>query len=333
MERGVVSPVATPQYPMTELAPVKAAQHITRIGALARAQLVPGQQGQVLAVVSDAIYLLTPSDEILWLAGDGAPMHRRCLTVSASLPRAVEGAPLHVADGCLRIDPGVAFDCATASLWQPPQINRDELVEISEVTARVRALVSGLDVSQAKGFGRLIPDIVGCEPDSAAATDDLVLVRARHTILSLVDACLKRDGPRIARCADELVGLGAGLTPSGDDFVGGLLFAAHALLHAYPGSAEFDLGITVEPYRMRTNQISFALLNDLANGHAIEPMHITVNGILTGESLRRTQLSIAHLTRVGHSTGWDMLAGLFTALLMTHERGRLPAQVAQSGQT
>jgi hypothetical protein len=318
MERGVATLVAMPQCPMMNPASVESALHITHMGATARAHLASGQCGQVLAVVSNAIYLLTASGELLWLASDGAPMHRRCLKVSAPLPRPDQGAPFYVDGHCLEIDPGLAFDTASASLWQPPKVNRSDLIAVTAVAARVRALVPSLDLSRATGFGRFIPEIVGCGPSIEAAIDDLVLTHAKPTVLSVADACLSQDRRQIARCADALIGLGAGLTPSGDDLVGGLLFGARVLLDAYPGSSVSDMAIIGEHYRMRTNQISFTLLDDLANGHAIEPLYHLVNGILMGESLRSIRLAVGRVTRVGHSTGWDMVAGLFTGLLLAH---------------
>jgi hypothetical protein len=54
-------------------------------------------------------------------------------------------------------------------------------------------------------------------------------------------------------------------------------------------------------------------------------MHCIVNGILSAESLQSIHLAIQQLTHVGHSTGWDLLAGLFAALLMTHKSDHLQA--------
>jgi hypothetical protein len=110
-----------------------------------------------------------------------------------------------------------------------------------------------------------------------------------------------------------LVGLGSGLTPSGDDFIGGLLFAFHARRSTYPGSSWIQL--PVEPYSARTNLISFALLSDLAYGHALAPVHHIVNGLLRGDPYESMYPFIWQLIRVGSSTGWDLLAGLLTGFL------------------
>jgi hypothetical protein len=67
----------------------------------------------------------------------------------------------------------------------------------------------------------------------------------------------------------------------------------------------------------RTNRISAVLLEDLAKGHAIGPLHQLINHFLMGDSLDRIHFSVAQLARVGHSTGWDLLAGLVAGLLAT----------------
>jgi hypothetical protein len=143
-----------------------------------------------------------------------------------------------------------------------------------------------------------------------------VLLRAKPLVLTAASAFRKGDGERAALCAGALVGLGTGLTPSGDDFLGGLLFAVSLLRTGYPGTRFVDVEVPVETYRARTHPISFTLLSDHASGHAIAPLHRFVNGILTGASAQSIRPAVLQLVRVGHSTGWDTLAGLFAGLLI-----------------
>jgi len=308
--------------------------YITQMGTAAQDLLTPGQSGQVLAAFPNAVYLLTASQELVWLTPSGAPMHRRCLQVPTLLPRPAAGTQFSVCDHSLKIEPGFAVDTARAALWRPPQVDRNQVVETRSIAGRVRALASGLDFSQARGFGRFIPDLLRCGPSCAAAMDDPVMTHARPLVLDIADACRSQDRQRIALGAEALIGFGGGLTPSGDDFLGGLLFGMRTLLAVYPGSNLLDMAIIAEPYRTRTNPISFTLLNDLAHGHAIEPLHCIVNGILSGGSLEHVHLAIWQLTHVGHSTGWDMLTGLFAGLLLARQSDPLPAsEIIQSVQT
>jgi hypothetical protein len=289
---------------------------ITQIGAAVYQHLAAGERGVVLAALPDVAYLRTASAEILWLASDGTPMHRRCARVGIPLPRLKAGAPFNVDEHGLRIGPGVLLESTAASLWQPCPIKTGEVVRLAELPGRVRTLTLILDCAQAPGLGQFIPQIVHDKSEPVTTTDDPVLLRAKPLVLNAADAFRKGDGERAALCADALVGLGAGLTPSGDDFLGGLLFGASALRTGYPGSRFVDVEIPVKTYRARTHPISFTLLCDHASGHAIAPLHSIVNGILTGASIESIRPAVLQLVHVGHSTGWDTLAGLFAGLLM-----------------
>jgi hypothetical protein len=289
---------------------------IEQMGATARRCLVPGGRGIVLAVLSGVVYLHTASLEILWLASDATPMHRRCAKVGRSLPRLEAGAPFCVDECGLKVETGVVLDSVAALLWQPCPINPGEVVRLAELPGRVRALASILDCAEAPGLGRFIPQIVGDESESVKETQDPVLLRAKSLVLGAADAFRKGQGERAALCVNPLVGFGAGLTPSGDDFLGGLLFGAYALRTAYPNSHFIDATLPAEMHRARTHPISWTLLDDHAKGHAIAPLHAIVNGFLAGAAIETIRPAVHQLVRVGHSSGWDTLAGLFAGLLM-----------------
>ena len=157
--------------------------------------------------------------------------------------------------------------------------------------------------------------------DPAAAFTDPVLRFAYPFVLDMARACLDRQPLRISKNADALIGLGAGLTPSGDDFLGGLLFAVAILQDTYPDLNFMNFSIPLEEYHSRTHLISFTLLKDLAGGQAVAPLHNIVNGLLTGASLESIYPFSSQLTSIGHSTGWDLLTGLLTGLLTTYRSG------------
>ena len=301
---------------MTKSASGELRLNVTQMGAMARQCLAPGERGTVLAVLSDVVYLRTASLEILWLALDGTPMHRRCVKVGDSLSSLKAGAPFYVDECGMKMAPGVTLDSATASLWQPCPIHTGAVVRLAELPGCVRALASTLDCAQAPGLGLFIPQIVHDESESVNATQDPVLLRAKPLVLGAADAFRKGHGERAALCVDALVGFGAGLTPSGDDFLGGLLFGANALRTAYPNSRFLDAAVPAETHRARTHPISWTLLDDHIKGHAVAPLHVIVNGILAGASIEGIRPAVLQLVRVGHSSGWDTLAGLFAGLLM-----------------
>jgi len=296
---------------------------------MARASLAPGEGGTVLAAVSNAIYLLTEKGELFWIASGDAPMHRRALRVSSPLSGASAGSPFRVEDRRLTINSGIAWEMHHPLVWDAPQINRRNLVEVNHLPTRVHRIFSALDLSGARGFGTFIPDILrlsqGAPTSAALEPADPILTFARPRVLEAASACLENRPSRIQRKAGALIGLGAGLTPSGDDFAGGLLFCMRTLEDVYRNTNLFEYSFNLEPFRAQTHLISFTLLQDLAAGHALSPLHLLINGILNEEPFEFVQQHFSRLTRVGHSTGWDLLAGLVTGLLITYASGSLPS--------
>jgi hypothetical protein len=297
--------------------------HIMHTGAVARACLASGQRGKVLAAFSQAIYLLTEAGELFWIGTGDTPMHQRCAQASPPLGRPSAGSPFHVEDQRLTIDPGFLFDVDHASPWSAPRLDPNRVVEITQLPARLQAFFARLDFAQATGFGTFIPQIQSLAQnesiDPGPAFADPILLFAQPFVLGMARASLDQQPSPLAQNADALVGLGAGLTPSGDDFLGGWLFAVTRLQAAYPHVNFINHAIPVETYHSRTHLISFTLLKDLAGGQASAPLHHINNNLLAGEPFGSIDPFIAQLTRIGHSTGWDLLAGLLTGLLITFQ--------------
>jgi hypothetical protein len=225
--------------------------HITHTGAIARACLAPGQRGKVLAAFSKAIYLVTETGELFWITTEDAPLHQRCAQISAHFPGFSAGAVFHVEDQRLTVEPGFICDVDHAALWSAPRLNPNHVLEITQLPARLHAFCSQLDFSQAKGFGTFMPHILSLAQnalDPASAVTDPVRRFSYPFVLDMARACLERQPVRISKNADALIGLGAGLTPSGDDFLGGLLFAVKILQAAYPNSNFINYGIPIETY-------------------------------------------------------------------------------------
>jgi len=248
-------------------------------------------------------------------------MHRRCVQISSPPLGLTAGSPFHVKGQRLMIDSVIVFEMEDAHVWHAPHLNTRQVLEITELSTRVQTLYSNLDISQAKGFGNLIPHILSLSQNESINPlpefADSILVFANPIVMEMASACLEHQPPRISNNMDALIGLGAGLTPSGDDFLGGLLFAIKNIQTVYP-DLNFDCAISIEPYGTQTNLISFTLLRDLASGYAVAPLHTIIDGLLSSQNLEHIYSSVSQLSQVGHSTGWDMLTGLLVGLLITY---------------
>jgi hypothetical protein len=117
----------------------------------------------------------------------------------------------------------------------------------------------------------------------------------------------------------EIIGLGPGLTPSGDDFLGGLFFAARSLHQVYPGDFFWDEDAVFDLMgwaKTRTHPISHTVFSDLALGHGPESLHDLVGGLLEGRGFNSILEAALRVGAIGHSSGWDMLAGAVTGMLL-----------------
>jgi hypothetical protein len=109
-------------------------------------------------------------------------------------------------------------------------------------------------------------------------------------------------GNSLSQEAEGLIGLGPGLTPSGDDYFGGVLVALNAIGRATQAQS---LWRWLEPrLAERTSAISAAHLAAAAAGQGHEALHEVLNG----------SRDYAKLDAVGHCSGWDALAGAVAVL-------------------
>jgi hypothetical protein len=102
-----------------------------------------------------------------------------------------------------------------------------------------------------------------------------------------------------------LIGAGAGLTPSGDDFLLGMLFVLKVMRHR----CFDDVAVTMAGLLDRTTDISRAMLRYGCRGHFGEQLLALTTP--TSVSLNQRLLRVAEY---GHSSGHDMLTGLFFTL-------------------
>jgi hypothetical protein len=183
--------------------------------------------------------------------------------------------------------------------WRPDRTPVDPV----GVRSGARVLHASLGaLGPARGLGRLL----------VTPADDALAARARPRLAALARACRLGHARGVVEAARPLLGLGDGLTPSGDDCVGGALFACHALAG---GSASTDPAIAalLAEARARTHPISAQLLADLAAGEGWAPLHALL-AALAGDPATTTVAARA-VVALGHSSGWDLLAGFLAALL------------------
>jgi len=179
----------------------------------------------------------------------------------------------------------VTLDIAGARLWTPAPFSHQAEPSLQALRAAARGRVPR------EGLGCLVVDAHNSLSGHAQPALDAI---ERW----LVGNALDDD-------AQALIGLGPGLTPSGDDYLGGVLISLHQLGR---GAQARSLWRWLEARLARTSAISAAHLNAAAAGEGHEALHACLQA-LYGAHADWPQL-LSALDEVGHCSGWDSLAGL-----------------------
>jgi len=243
-------------------------------GRFAREALAGGQ-GEVCAAFRRSFYLRYPGE-------------RYACVGDASLGR----GPLNVLVAPFRLpaigDRG-SISIERCVLWQPPAIVPGSSMDAASLKRAAAGRAPG------EGLGCLV-----------AGAHNALSVHAQPA-LEAVDQWLA--GNSLGAEAEALIGLGPGLTPSGDDYLGGVLVALRSL-GRHP-QAE-SLWRWLEPrLAQRTSAISAAHLAAAAAGEAHEALHACLKKLFRNEDSWNDVLS--RLDSVGHCSGWDALAGAVAA--------------------
>ncbi|MSQ72025.1 MAG: DUF2877 domain-containing protein [Betaproteobacteria bacterium] len=176
----------------------------------------------------------------------------------------------------------------------------------------------GAELGEPRGLGLAM---VGIAPPFPL---DLGMTRL-HALVRAVSA---DDAEASYRAAVPLLGFGPGLTPSGDDFVGALLFGRQ-LVSPRPAWTDVARRLAGDA-RGRSHVIGAALFGDLARGESFASLHELAGFLATGDCDAAAIDAARSLVKLGHSSGWDMLAGFLTGLTgmlqpAKHSEGMAPA--------
>ena len=283
---------------------------IERIGRAARGCLAPGRRGSVLAVFRRSFYVELDGGALACVGPDG--MGAGPINALTGLPGGLDwqasglvaGTAAHVDGRCLKVGFRFEFGFESAVDWLPirpaPGWSRQSL---TAGLAELRRAAGRYDLSQ--GLARLV------DPD--APVGDILIERGRAGAAAL-RAWLADTGDRDESPAAEvreLIGLGPGLTPSGDDLIGGAMIALRVLGRDDLGAALAEWALPIA--RARTGKISFAHLSCAADGEGAAALHEAIAGVAANDASAITA-ALAGLDKIGHSSGWDALAGAMAVM-------------------
>lgn len=250
-----------------------AAARAVRFGTAARTAFAAGN-GRVIAVFARSLYVETDTGLACIgsrAIGDGPLNVLLDTAIDWRAAGIAPDAPVVRAGPALLLG-RIALDLRPAALWRPPAI-------------LPRPWRSG----RGDGLSQRLPQFAAQRRFGAA-------VRLAGRMLGIA-----AGGPA------DLLGLGPGLTPAGDDFLGGAMLAWRC--RGDHARADRLTRLVLPLAATRTSRISRAHLHAAADGEG----HAALHRVLS----RRDAASLHALAAIGHTSGWDALAGAVAALAAT----------------
>ena len=258
--------------------------HIESLSAYAKQIIQDDTQGCVHSVYRNTINIIV-NGRLLAIQTTDSPVSPISLMTAYDSETFAALAP--------QIGQMINFDCSCAKIY--------ELAAKGKISHAVRhslykKFIPTVLYSQVHGFN-LIFQL------SSKVDEDLVLTAAENIIHDANS--LYRKGRQL-ESADKLcslIGLGTGLTPSGDDFLCGMLAGLHI-----QGLADSDFALklreNITKNLSRTNEISQAFLQCALDGQ----FNLAVNELWNNPE--KEQIS-EMFHSIGHSSGMDMLCGIY----------------------
>ncbi len=216
------------------------------------------------------------SGEPIWIGTDSVEMHPRTVVLER------------------RARDGGGIDTREIVPWRLATLRFDRDAALA-MRVGCAVLVSNIyRIGVARGFGALLAGTPLAFPLDGVAPQ----------VIALADSIDRGNADAAFAAALPLLGLGPGLTPSGDDFVGAMLYGRR--LGESSDAWRATSRRLVDAAGARTHTIGAALFRDLAEGQSFASLHRLTAALAE----HRPALAAARdVTAIGHSSGWDMLAG------------------------
>ncbi|SEG32617.1 Protein of unknown function [Nonomuraea solani] len=258
--------------------------HVTGAASTAVRPVLEAQRrpARVLAAFPEGVYLEVRTDlepsVIAVITGEATRLPNSVL-LAGPLPHVTVGDDASVGDRVIDLGP---LSVSVRRWWDPaPPLGGFDPARLADVT----------------------DPLIGSPPPGLAgngAVDLLASSCAKGWLLGAVTA------------AEQLVGLGPGLTPSGDDVLAGLLVTLRHLGAAAGAEravwlADWLAATVTFDARTRTTPISATLLHCAARGEASPEVTAVLRGLAGRQAL---EPALRRLYRLGHTSGADLAQGI-----------------------
>jgi hypothetical protein len=274
----------------------------------------PGFFGRVHSVFSRVINFWGPNEVLYSLACDA--LDNAPFTIRVVLPPnfrfdatgVMTGIPVMSGHGLLRFGTEFAVDAVKAEYWEAALPEFPSGSQCGKLAVNLEVLRRSIAFSGTEGGLKELCTGPGSWKASTLFSRELALRTGK-----LMTALETGDTELACFHGSSLLGLGIGQTPSGDDFLCGLLTVFHMPKAPFRKQhMEVSRCLVVEA-RKRTGAISCAMLTQAAGGRARETIVSSLTEIVAGEP-GRVAAAVAQVLAIGSASGTDIAVGLLTGM-------------------
>lgn len=234
-------------------------------------------------------------------------------TLQPAEPASCHDGLLHLASLTIDLRPASRWTCSLPAL-------RTDLTN-PQVTAAWRIVWRALNARQIQTQADIIAENLLTADLSRSSVSSI----AASALRSLITAARHLDTAALPPPLTALIGLGSGLTPSGDDLVVGFLAGLWCTVLGQKERLDFlsRLGEAVITLSPRTNDISRTYLLHAARGKVSSRLLELAQVISHGENSERLLTAAQAVMQTGHTSGMDAVTGLLMGMTVW-DAPRLP---------
>lgn len=286
----------------------------THIGSCARDWLDGSRRWVVIGNTSRGIFLQSGIGRVLALSNETyrGPLTINITGMEKTLLDILPGSEFTYKDGYLLLESGeIRLRLGSTPVWYAP-FGASPTLAMAEIIRNVNQVLRG--IQSQRGFSAL-----GRGIQATLLGDDwegdLPTLVGDPRLLNLHAVLISKDIFEMIAILETWLGLGEGLTPSGDDVVLGFLLTLNRwgdVFEATSGIRNANQILVIAAHK-RTSNLSADLIECAARGQADERLIEALDGIITGNP--GPPGCVGYLLDWGQSSGSDAFLGMALAIL------------------
>lgn len=206
----------------------------------------------------------------------------------------------------VEINGSLSIDLKTTPTWEC------QLIEFPKQTKKMSENISlAMQEISSKGNAKWLRK----EENEGTSFDKEMSRMLKERTTTLLEGFSTKDTNQNVQNAKKLIGLGQGLTPSGDDFLVGLLLAFSISKNDSFSEKEWAQQVVKESEK-NTNIISYSAIKYAAIGQTRETISMFIKALVQSQTDHQVKQALFTVMKIGSSSGTEMAWGILNGLTL-----------------